>query len=207
MTIDWSAKQWDLTPTAPEVGPFVRSGFLSAWWRAFGGADDHLQIVVDDTGLVPIWHTEDAIRLAGEGDLTDYHSPLGIDGAQMLVDFVLGRPGGSRYDFDSLPREAAESITAFFGYQGFDAAYRQHALALRVALPFSFDEYLLSIGKKQRHEIRRKTRRFAELVGEPILATGDAFEDLDFFFSTHRRAPGEKQHFMTDQREAFFRDL
>ncbi len=206
-SVDWAAKQWDLTASAQAVGPFVRSGFLEAWWSSFGTPDEPLDVVIDDTGLVPFWLTSDAIRLAGEPDLTDYHAPLGIDGSQMLVDYILSRPRGAPYVFDSLPEEAASSIVAFFDYQGVEVNNHQHAVAMRLSLPISYDEYLTSIGKKQRHEMRRKARRFGELLGDPVLTVGDAFDDLDAFFAFHRQAGGDKGTFMTPQREAFFRDL
>ncbi|MBT8199242.1 MAG: GNAT family N-acetyltransferase [Acidimicrobiia bacterium] len=206
-TVDWSVKQWELTASAQAVGPFVRAGFLKAWWSSFGTPDEPLEVVVDDTGLVPLWHTVDAIRFAGDPDLTDYHAPLGIDGSQLLVDFVLSRSRGTSYVFDSMPEEAASSIAAFFSYQGVDVEPQQHAVAMRLALPISFDEYLMSIGKKQRHEMRRKVRRFAEQLGDPILTEGDAFDDLELFFSFHRQAEGDKGTFMTETRADFFREL
>jgi len=205
--IDWTIKQWGLTATASEVGPFVRNGFLKAWWETFGGQDDKLELSVDDTGLAPLWWDGSILRLAGDADLTDYHAPLGIDGARLLVEFVLRQRSGIEYDFDSLPSEAAESISAFFSYSGVEVPYEQHAVALRLVLADSFEDYLMAVGKKQRHEIRRKTRRFIELLGEPRLEPGNPFDDLDDFFAMHRKAAGEKGGFMSESREAFFRAL
>ncbi len=206
-TVDWSVKQWELTASAQAVGPFVRAGFLEAWWSSFGTRDEPMEVVVDDTGLVPLWHTVDAIRFAGDPEVTDYHAPLGIDGSQLLVDHLLSRTRGTPYVFDSMPEEAAVSIAACFSYQGMEVEPHQHAVAMRLALPISFDEYLMSIGKKQRHEMRRKVRRFVEQLGDPVLSEGDAFDDLDLFFALHRQAEGEKGSFMTDAREGFFREL
>jgi CelD/BcsL family acetyltransferase involved in cellulose biosynthesis len=206
--IDWDLKQWALTPTADGVGPFVRSGFLRAWWESFGTGD--IELAIDDTGLAPLWRDssgDGVLRFAGEADLTDYHSPLGIDGARLLVEYVLNQRSGTRYDFDSLPAGAAESISAFFTYSGLDVPFEQHAVALRLDLSDSFDDYLMTIGKKQRHEIRRKARRFTELLGDPSLVAGNPFDDLDAFFQMHRAAGGEKGGFMTQERENLFRDL
>ena len=211
---DWGLKQWGLTAAAEAVGPFVRSGFLEAWWNEFSGPADDLEIIHDDTGLVPIWrrvppegNDDGLIELAGDPDLTDYHAPLGIDGARLLVEYLLAARSGTRYRLDSLPAEAAESIVAFFGYSGVEVDRRQHAVAMRVDLPRSYDDYLMSVGKKQRHEIRRKSRRATEIIGETRLRPGGPFDDLDAFFDLHRQSAGEKGDFMSEARERFFRSL
>ena len=50
------------------------------------------------------------------------------------------------------------------------ATVTRHQSAALVALPASHDGYLEDLGKKQRHEVRRKRRRFAEELGEPRLS-------------------------------------
>jgi hypothetical protein len=55
----------------------------------------------------------------------------------------------------------------------------------------SFDEYLATLGKKERHEIRRKLRR-AEGVGEVHLTDSpDPFADLEAFIDLHQRKWGD----------------
>jgi CelD/BcsL family acetyltransferase involved in cellulose biosynthesis len=75
-------------------------------------------------------------------------------------------------------------------------------------LPASTDAYYSLIGKKERHELRRKRRRYEDQVGPPKLRTdtgaGFGFEE---FIRLHRLAPGEKGGFMTDERLRFFARL
>ena len=54
-----------------------------------------------------------------------------------------------------------------------------------------FEDYLATLGKKERHEIRRKIRR-AEAAGELSLDdSADPLADLDAFIDLHQSAWGE----------------
>jgi CelD/BcsL family acetyltransferase involved in cellulose biosynthesis len=69
-------------------------------------------------------------------------------------------------------------------------------------------EYLDGLSKKQRHEVRRKYRRFTETFGTPHLVVGEGGNAaLDRFSEMHRQSDGEKGTFLTPEREAFFRRL
>ena len=72
----------------------------------------------------------------------------------------------------------------------------------------TFDDYLEDVGKKQRHEIRRKRRRYVEAVGgiEHEVHRGQGWA-LDEFFRLHRMADGEKGRFMTPERQELFCEL
>jgi CelD/BcsL family acetyltransferase involved in cellulose biosynthesis len=80
-----------------------------------------------------------------------------------------------------------------------------------IPLPESFDDYLGRLGKKERHELRRKIRRAAE--AEPHLSfrvTGTAEElssDFSSFVELHRRSQSGKRRFMDDRMAGFFREL
>ena len=75
----------------------------------------------------------------------------------------------------------------------------------------SFDDYLGSLGKKSRHEIRRKIRR-AEAAGEVVLEdSADPLGDLDAFIDLHQRRWGDEGLFKPgpggDASRTFFRRL
>jgi len=80
-----------------------------------------------------------------------------------------------------------------------------------IPLPESFDDYLGRLGKKERHELRRKLRRAGE--AEPQLSfrvTGTEEElsrDFPSFVELHRRSHPEKRRFMDDRMADFFREL
>ncbi len=80
-----------------------------------------------------------------------------------------------------------------------------------IPLPEGFAAYLAGLGKKERHELRRKLRRADE--AEPGLSfrvTGSPRElerDYPSFVDLHRKSHPEKREFMDDRMERFFRGV
>lgn len=76
-----------------------------------------------------------------------------------------------------------------------------------LTLPATFEEYLGQLSKKQRHELRRKMRR-AERLGGPLNFVLDSKADrIDDFLRLHRLSHPEKERFMDQRMEGFFRAL
>ncbi|GAB4361379.1 MAG: GNAT family N-acetyltransferase [Deltaproteobacteria bacterium] len=79
-----------------------------------------------------------------------------------------------------------------------------------LSLPGGFEEYLGRLGKKERHELRRKMRRAVESVPDLSYRVTDAAglaRDLDSFLSLHRASREGKERFMDDRMERFFREI
>ena len=80
-----------------------------------------------------------------------------------------------------------------------------------ILLPKTFGEYVEGLGKKERHELRRKLRRAAE--SDPSLSfrvTGTKEElarDFPCFAALHRLSHPEKRRFMDSRMERFFREV
>ena len=202
---DWSTPSFDLEPTAPAVGPFPRRPFLSAVHRL---ESCKLEFVDSGTAFLALCRSEDRLRFVGSPDLTDYHSPLGTGVADLVEALATEVPSGTVFDLDSLPLEAAKPLVAGLEAAGLAVETVDDGVTAVLELPDDFGEYLRKIGKKQRHEVRRKRRRFEEAVGPVVLEThhgpGWAFDE---FVRLHRSAPGAKGGFMTPDREEFFRSL
>jgi CelD/BcsL family acetyltransferase involved in cellulose biosynthesis len=92
------------------------------------------------------------------------------------------------------------------GAAGIDASVSEHEIAAVLALPATYEDWLSSLGKKQRHEVRRKRRRFSEEFGaiEIERHTGGAIEA---FCAMHRLSAGDKGQFMTEPMEDYFTEL
>jgi len=121
---------------------------------------------------------------------------------------VEGADPATRFRFDSLPGEVASELVEAFECSGLRVSSTVHEVAAVIEFAGSYDDYLGAIGKKQRHEIRRKRRRYQESIGDVVhdvqTAAGWGVEE---FFRLHRMADGDKGGFMTPERETFFRDL
>ncbi|HJU52903.1 MAG TPA: GNAT family N-acetyltransferase [Acidimicrobiia bacterium] len=195
----------DLVPMAPAVGPFPGADFLRAWFEELG--DDVEPLTLDwDLGQLSMMKTATGIEMMGETDLTDYHSPLGegLDEAIALLVEELG--SGINLNLDSLPSEAAIPLQAALENAGLSPSTTVHETAMVLALPVATDDFYRDLAKHERHELRRKRRRYESLIGPVVLQGGDG-QGFDEFVRLHRLAPGEKGRFMTERRLAFFSRL
>jgi CelD/BcsL family acetyltransferase involved in cellulose biosynthesis len=198
---DWTALDATRQPLAPSVGPFPHAGFLSAWWEHLGAGDLE---VVDVGGAAWAFITADGeVTAAGTADLVDYRSPLGGDPTELIGSVVADRGSGTTFSFDSLPVEAAEAVTKALEAAG--VATTTSPCADTMVLTLDGGDHLGGLDAKQRHEVRRKQRRFEEALGEASLVDDPA--RFDEFVALHRAAPGDKGDFMTGEMEGFFRDL
>lgn len=151
---------------------------------------------------------EATVAMGGHADLCDYHTPLGSGAMELMAGFAAELGGGYRIDLDSLPLEAAEVLCKGLAVAGLDPEIEEHSATLVLPLPASFEDYLGVIGKKQRHELRRKRRRFEEHLGPVMFETHRSGEwALSEFVRLHRLAAGEKAGFMTAAMAEFFARL
>ena len=201
----WASPGFGLPPAADLVGPFPCRPFLEAWWQHRGAGE--ALIVAEARGLVAARRLPDgAVELMGEADLTDYHAPLGPDAAGAVAVLLGGLEPGTRFRFDSLPEEAAAVVADGAARAGVAARREPHAAAVVLDLPASHGEYLAGLDAKERHELRRKRRRFEAAHGPGrLVAAGPA--GLPEFAAMHRAAPGAKGGFLTSEMEAFFAGL
>ncbi len=194
---DFDTEAFALPPVAPGTGPFSTAGFLRQV------APDAL-LLESPEALLAIEAGSGVVRGAGHRDLVDYRTPRGAGVGELLSDYAGNGPDGLTIEFDSLPIEAAEAL----GKALDSAELRETESTAVVDLPRSWDDYMSDIGKKQRHELRRKRRRYEEAVG-PVVheihhGTGWAFDE---FVRLHRLAPGEKGEFMSEEMAGLFAGL
>lgn len=94
---------------------------------------------------------------------------------------------------------------------GFAVTVEQEDVAPYLVLPSSFEDYLQSLDKKQRHELRRKRNRLEREVGDwrwfVITAEDDLEPWVERFITLHRLASAEKDAFMTPAMAHFFHRL
>jgi CelD/BcsL family acetyltransferase involved in cellulose biosynthesis len=204
--------------------PFLSRRFLLPWHRAFGGGCD---------ARVAQWKPSDAAvegllflcrqhaggwAFLGSEQVADYLDAIVAPGREepfwraFLADGLPALGGGplklpgiveGAPTLAVLPRLCAEL--------GRSCTVEEMDRAPYVSLPGSFHEYLERLGKKERHELRRKMRRAAEILpGISFRLTrtaGDLARDLPSFLSLHRRSHPEKGRFMDDRMAEFFREV
>jgi len=203
---DWSLLD-SAMPLAPLVGPFVRSPFLSLLERHSANPKAIRHIVGTRSGAVAFERLDEGLTLSGPENLVDYRSPVG-NVSSSLVEMFEQTHSGTAIRLDSLPIEAVGVFVRALGSVGIDAEPKEHESAAVLHLPATFDDYMAAIGKKERHEIRRKGRRLSEESGELAVVSSDLpGPALVDFFRLHQQAAGNKGTFMTSQMVAFFSEL
>lgn len=207
--------------------PFLRFEYLRAWWQTRGGGEwpqAELALVIARegerlVGIAPLFlannrQNKPALLVVGSIEITDYLDLIAkaedvqpfIDGLVPYLDKALG----SRWQvldiynlLDSSPTLAAlESAAAKAGWQ-FTRETLQHSPF--IPLPGDWETYLESIDKKQRHEIRRKMRRFeaSEVpTGWSITTDPDRLEgDIEAFLHLMAQDPAKAAFLTPPMRE------
>ena len=184
--------------------------------RLRGDTDADLTAVAPDATAIffgASYHADYATILAAPADLPD---------AAAAVAAHLADADGPAWDVVDLRRlrcgdPTADALGAAFGEreirEGWTLNVEREDVCPVVTLPdgVDLDGYLAMLGKKERHEIRRKVRR-AEAVGEIRLDDStDPLGDLDAFIDLHQRRWGAAGLFPPtaggDQSRVFIRRL
>lgn len=205
---EWAGlkKEWnDLLSRSAADSPFLRWEYQSAWWRHRGGGEHpsatlHIAVWREDgeiRGIAPFMRIETdngpELHLIGSVEISDY---LGlIVPPEFLSSFVEKLFNAlAAMPFDTWKRmelcnlhPSADTIPILereVEKHGWRGKVEPLQVCPVIILPESWDRYLETLDKKQRHEIRRKLRR-AEEGEEKMnlrLASGanlpDAVEDF-----------------------------
>jgi len=199
---DWTTPAFDQMPVAAAIGPFASPAMLRAWHEARGSGE--VMLLEGPEALLALEQNGDTIRLLGETDLFDYHSPLGPGAAKLIAEWGASLPHGTALDLDSLPAAAADVVMGGLREAGLSPTAAVHESAAVLELAGDYEAYLASLDKKQRHETRRKRRRFSEILGTPRLIRDEGPDAVARFAAMHRLADGHKGQFMTAEMEALF---
>lgn len=207
---------WErLAAALPGFGPFLGPDWAELWWQHFGaGSTLVIGELGDGAALVPLYRTSTgAVSFMGGSDVTDYVGVVGppdvhAAAGEALVDRLAADDQWRELRAVAVPAESGFSAAAALAAvrHGFDVIYEVEDSAV-LRLPGTFDEYLELVGKKERHEIRRKERRLARELGEIDVDDGGELDRaLDGFVAMHRLSRGDKGDFMDDAMASFFRD-
>ncbi|HVA49347.1 MAG TPA: GNAT family N-acetyltransferase [Pirellulales bacterium] len=202
--------------------PFRSWSWLGAWWRLYGHADDHggprrlFALAVYDrdqtlVGLAP-WCLDSSarqgnvVRFLGSGNVcSDYLSILSLpdheaEVADALADWLCQEPCAENPPWNVLMLsgvDAGDRVTCRFIEQmiarGSLAWSQPGPNCWRIDLPPSWDDYLASLSKSHRKQVRRLERRLFA-TGRAVVRIGSDPADLDRGLATlgelHQRRRG-----------------
>lgn len=184
---EWKSisQQWNkLVENSLTNVPFVRFEYLYQWWLTMGGGewkDARLELIIGSEngemiGIAPFFFTtnlsqQPALMLLGSIEISDYLDLIVSPGRE--DEFILGllkfcrslaNPAWKVIDLYNLLSNSPTipAITSAAEKLGWRIEHQDLQHAPFISLPGTWDEYLASLDKKQRHEIRRKLRRLEE---------------------------------------------
>jgi len=199
---------------------FVLPPWLEAWWHEFGcdaelylGAVRHEGTII---GIAPLLIKESEASFIGSTDVCDYLDFIIVPGRE--VDFLnillddLGRKGISRLNLKPL-RPHSTVLTHLIDIarnRNCEVSCKVEDISLELDLPPTWEEYLGKLTQKQRHEVRRKLRRFSEAGDVNYLIAEDSKSTSQFlalFLKLFRESRRDKAIFLNARMESFFMSM
>ena len=194
---------------------FTSWEFQNAWWEAFGSDWElHLLSLGDeggDFGIAPLMQRGGDFFFVGGVEVCDYLDFLALPGrleevVEGVFNYLSERPA-ERLDLHDLP--ACSPTPAVVARLAAGRGLRMEKLIEDVSpsldLPSSWESYLESLSKKDRHELRRKFRRL-QGAGQVryYWVNGGNRQDVADFIRLHRLSAPEKANFMDERMQCFF---
>ncbi len=222
------ADEWnDLLKRSVSDTIFLTWEWQSTWWTHLGEGDLFLIAVRDDDGrligLAPLYRAESEggeqrLMVVGCVEISDYLDIIAARSHEetvysALLDF-LGHVDGPDWDVailcnipgDSPTRRLLQSMAEERGYE---ARVIVQDVCPIISLPTTWDEYLASLDKKQRHEVRRKIRKAKREAQVHWYIVSPDYHDLEAeveaFIDLHQKSSADKDDFMSEQMKGFFR--
>ncbi len=199
---------------------FVLPAWLKVWWQELGAeAELYLGAVRQGErviGVAPLLLKEGKASLIGSADVCDYLDFIVAPGMDrdffnVLLD-DLREKGINQLDLRPLRPDSTvlTHLVPIAQNRKYEVLYQKEEVSLELDLPATWEEYLATLNKKQRHEVRRKLRRLgaAGSVEHRCIESGREVEDyLDIFLKLFSLSRDEKASFMNPKMESFFRSM
>ena len=212
---------WDLLDRCPSNLLFFTPLWHKPWLDGIVDGEGFCPLTVRNNGrlvgIAPIRRLGDKVVFGADPEVTDYLDFIAAAGYEKQVistvlDTIadqpwktldlLGIPDGSP-TLDILPALARE--------RGYHVDVSKLDVSPQRDMPATYEEYVQSLDKKDRHELRRKARRLEQTEGvryQVLSEAQDVAANLDDFFHLMRMSrDSRKADFLTPERETFFREM
>ena len=210
----------ELLARRPERLVFLHPAWLRTWLSEFGGAVEPLVLTCGDgslAGVAPLMRADDRLTFIGDSAICDFMDvlvdPEHADSAYANLWQQLCAEDWTELELWGLmaSSETRQRVKAYAAQQGYGVVEVEEAVSPRLSLPGTWDDYLASLNKKDRHELRRKIRRLfdsgAAVDFEVLSEQADVVAAMDDFLDLHTRSRQDKTDFMTPEMAMFFRRM
>ena len=190
---------------------FFTHEWISSWWKCFS-EDNSLEILIfkDEEGslegIAPLMIKNKILRFIASQEVSDYcdvitHKERRREFYENLLDYL--KTTYSDVAKIELMNLKASSPTLSFlpslaPELGYSSSYTETEVAPLLELPSSYEDYMKGLGKKNRHELRRKLKRIESLEGVKITKITDTRvlqSSLEIFVALHKEGSPSKAKF------------
>jgi CelD/BcsL family acetyltransferase involved in cellulose biosynthesis len=209
-------EQWnELLDRSGQKNPFLSHQWFDAWWQSFGSGCE-MEILFftgnDDfpAGIAPMMIDGQALKFMANHEVTDYCDFISCSGIRReffgrLGDYFLDN--GMKYprmEFINIPENSRTllEISRWAGENGMECEMEKGETVPVLSLPESYEMFLQGMGRKNRHELRRKIRRLEGLDKirlEQITEAEKSEPAVKEFISLHRKSDPHKREFWNRQ--------
>ncbi len=187
--------------------PFLNYEINKTWFDIFGG-NSTLKIFSDNENFIaPMYFQKNVAYLCGGQDLFDYHDfisnqNVNKDLIKQLFDEILDKI--NLVELNSIVSGSKLHKYIMELEKEYEINYINEDVCPIIKLPNTFENYLLQLSKKNRHEIRRKIRKFENNLEFEIVETdsNNVEEHLIEFLRLMKLNP-EKRNFLNQSRIEF----
>jgi len=206
--------------------PFLTHEWQCTWWQCLGEGELFVITVRDGgalVGIAPLFilpGERRLLRLIGSVDASDYLDLIALHGREIdvfnaILDALAQSTEWDVLDLYNVPAGSPTRslLPALAAERGWKFTDEQQVVCPIITLPTAFEDYVQSLDKKERHELRRKLRRGEGTDGLTWYAiTGeDHSHDLDAaaeaFIDLMMKSRSDKSDFMTDRMRRFFHQM
>ncbi|OQY66229.1 hypothetical protein B6D29_02995 [Microgenomates bacterium UTCPR1] len=194
---------------------FQTYDFLKIWTDNFPIDYRILEIYEDNqqVGYLPVSIEDKQIEILGttavlgSEQVTDFGDVFCIKGKENIVWHTLIKYLKENFkDYKLTLKFIRESSPSFYILKKYQPDPVKVATSPYIKLPKSWDEYLNGLKRKSRQELKRKMRRLEALNYKNYFAEKDD-NNIKNFLNLMKKSSNEKNSFLTDKMEVYFRQL
>lgn len=199
---------------------FLEPQIQHAWWSSHDQPPLQVLVVQQDqqpVGVLPLCRVGQQLQFLGDQTVTDYADAVIVPGHQAAVatalqQYLAADHNWQRVQLISLPANSSlrPTLPAVAAALGATCSETASEVCPVITLPASWPDYLTMVGKKQRHEIKRKWQRLSEQQPLSFRVVTDLIahpEALAAFYRLHQLSSPEKAAFWTPTQRRFFDQL
>lgn len=184
------------------------------YWRHLRRGNLHLLSMRQSeqvVGIAPVIIKDGRVTLLGDKDVCDYLDLIALPGYEkMILESLLNFTNEKKLILDLYPLLKGTALAGLLEAMAMhEETWIQGELldlSYNMEVPSSWEEYLSSLPRKHRHELRRKITRLTREGPIGFCSLQPAIENIEDFFQLFRQRR-DKALFLSAEREAFFRDI